>query len=97
MTMKVVHRIVFLADARGLLRILRQQHLLSTVTQFDCHPAHFGKVSVDLLGQHVLRMTASGDLGDMQGQSPHPVDVRDDLYRADDRAQVSRHRRLQSE
>ena len=95
-TVQIVHRIVFLADARRLLRVLRQQHLLGAVAQFDCHPAHFGEVAVDLFGQRMLRMTAAGDLGDVQREGSHPVDVGDDLDRADDRPQVACHRRLQS-
>ncbi len=76
---------------------LRQQHLLGAVAQFDCHPAHFGEVAVDLFGQRMLRMAAAGDLGDVQREGSHPVDVGDDLDRADDRAQVACHRRLQGQ
>ncbi len=93
--MQVVHRIVFLADARRLLGVARQQHLLGAVAQFDRHPAHFGEVAVDLFGQRMLRMTATGDLGDVQREGAHPVDVGDDLDRADDRAQIPGHRRLE--
>ena len=93
--MQVVHRVVFLADPGGLLRIAGDQHLLRAVAQFDCDPAHFGEVAVDLFGQRMLRMAAAGDLGDVQRQRAHPVDVGDDLDRADDRAQVSGDRRLQ--
>ena len=92
---QVVHRVVLFADPGGLLRIAGQQHLLRAVAQFDCNAAHFGEVAVDLFGQRVLRMAAPGDLGDMQRQRAHPVDVGDDLDRADDRPQVTGHRRLQ--
>ena len=85
-TVQVVHRIVFLADARRLLGVACQQHLLGAVAQFDRHPAHLGEVAVDLFGQRMLRMTATGDLGDVQREGPHPVYVGDDLDRADDRA-----------
>ena len=43
----------------------------------------------------MLRMTTAGDLGDVQRKRAHPVDVGDDLNRADDRAQVACHRSLQ--
>ena len=42
----------------------------------------------------MLRMAAAGDLGDMQRQSAHPVDVGDDLNRADDRTQITGNGRL---
>ena len=93
--MQVVHRVVFFADPGGLLGVAGEQHLLRAVAQFDCHPAHFGEVAVDLFGQRVLRMATPGDLGDVQRQCAHPVDVGDDLDRADDRPQIAGHRRLQ--
>ena len=43
----------------------------------------------------MLRMAAPGDLGDVQCQGAHPVDVGDDLNRADDRTEIAGHRRLQ--
>ena len=92
---QVVHRVVFFADPGGLLRIAGDQHLLRAVAQFDCDAAHFGEVAVDLFGQRVLRMAAAGDLGDVQRQRAHPVDVGDDLDRADDGPQIAGHRRLQ--
>ncbi len=45
----------------------------------------------------MLGMTTPGDLGDVQRQSAHPVDVGDDLDRADDGAQITGHRRLQGQ
>ncbi len=78
-SVQVVHRVVFFANPRGLLRVAGQQHLLRAVAQFDCHAAHFGEVAIDLFGQRMLRMAASGDLGDMQRQRSHPVDIGDDL------------------
>ena len=45
----------------------------------------------------MLWVATPGDLGDMQRQRAHPVDVGDDLDRADDRPQVARHRCLQRE
>ena len=93
--MQVVHRVVFFADPRGLLRVAGDQYLLCAVAQFDCDTAHFGEVTVHLFGQRMLGMAAPGDLGDVQRQRAHPVDVGDDLNRADDRAQVSGDRCLQ--
>ena len=43
----------------------------------------------------MLGMPTSRDLGDVQRQGAHPVDVGDDLDRADDGAQITGHRRLQ--
>ena len=86
---QVVHRIVFFTDPGGLLRIAGEKHLLGTVAQFDCHPAHFGEVAVDLFGQCMLRVPASGDLGDVQRQCAHPVDVGNDLNRADNGSQIA--------
>ena len=97
MAMQIVHRIVFLADPRGLLRIAGEQHLLGAVAQFNCDPAHFGEIAVDLFGQRMLGMAAPGDLGDVQRQGAHPVDVGDDLDRSDDRPQIAGDRRLQGE
>ena len=71
------------------------QHLLCAVAQFDCYAAHFGEIAVHLFGKRVLRMAPSGYLGDVQCQGAHPVDVGDDLNRADDRAQIAGNGRLQ--
>ena len=95
--MQVVHRVVFFADAGGLLRVTSRQYLLRAVAQFDCDSSHFGEVAVDFLGQCVLRMAPAGDLGDVQCQRPHPVDIRDDLDGADDRAKVAGDGCLQGE
>ncbi len=68
---------------------------MRAVTQIHCDSAHFGEVAVDLFGQRVLRMAPAGDLGDVQGQRAHPVDVGDHLDCADDRPKVAGDRRLQ--
>jgi len=94
-TVQVVHRVVFFADPRGLLRIAGDQHLLGAIAQFDCNPAHFGEVAVDLFGQGMLRMAAPSDLGDVQRERAHPVDVGDDLDRGNDGPQVACDRGLQ--
>ena len=94
MPVQIVHRVVFFADPGGLLRVARQHHLLRAVTQFDCDSAHFGEIAVDLFGQHVLGMAPAGDLGDVQGQRAHPVDVGHHLDGAHDRPEVTGDRRL---
>ena len=91
---QVVHRVVFFADAGGLLRVSRPQHFLRTVAQFHCESSHFGEVAVDFLGQRVLGMTSASDLGDVQRQRPHPVDVGDHLDGAHNRPKVAGDGRL---
>jgi len=91
---QVVHGVVFFGDLGGFLRVARQHHLLRAVTQFDCDSAHFGEIPVDLLGQRMLRMPSAGDLGDVQGQRTHPVNVRHHLDGADDRPEIAGDRRL---
>jgi hypothetical protein len=72
---QIVHRIVFFANPGGFVGVAGQHHLLCAVAQFNCESAHFGKISIDLFGQHVLGVAPAGDLGDVQGQRAHPVDV----------------------
>ena len=97
MTVQVIHRVVFFLDTGGALRVPGEQHLLCGVAQFDCQAAHFGEVAVDLLGQRVLRVAPAGNLGDVQCQRAHAVDVGDDLDGADDGPQVTGDGRLQSQ
>ena len=97
MTVQVIHRVVFFLDAGRALGVLGEQYLLRGVAQFDCQAAHFGKVAVDLLGQRVLRVPAAGDLGDVQRQRAHAVDIGDDLDGADHGPQVAGDRRLQGQ
>ena len=42
-------------------------------------------------------MAAPGNLGDVQRERAHPVDVGGNLDRADNRAQITGHRRLQGQ
>lgn len=95
MPVQVVHRVVFFADLGGLFRVVRQHDLLGTVAQFDCNSSHFGKITVDLFGQRVLWMPTAGDLGDMQRQRPHPVDVSHHLDGAHNGSEVTGDRCLQ--
>ena len=95
MAVQIVHCVVFFADPGGLLRIQGLQHLLCAAAQFDCDSAHLGEVTVYLLGQRVLRVAAAGDLGDVQREGAHPVDIGDDLDAADDGAQIAGNRTLQ--
>ena len=94
---QIVHRVVFFADPGGFLRVAGQHHLLCAVTQFDCDSAHFGEISVDFFGQCVLGMASAGDLGDVQGQCAHPVDIGHHLDGAHDRSQVTGDRCLQGQ
>ena len=59
--------------------------------------SHLGEVAVDLFRKHVVGMSAARDLGDVQGECAHAVDVGDDLDSADHRAQISGNGSLQGE
>ena len=86
MVVKVVHRVVFFIYSGSLLRVSGQQDLLGAVTQVDCELAHFGEVPVDFLGHRVHWVAAPGDLGHVQCQGAHSVQVGGDLQGADDGA-----------
>jgi hypothetical protein len=58
------NRIVGFPDVSGPAEVARNDHLVRTVHLVEGDAAHFGEVSVDLIGKRVLGMASAGDLGD---------------------------------
>jgi hypothetical protein len=83
------------ANASRLFWIARSQHFLCAIAQFDCDSTHFSEAAVDFLGQYMLGMPPSGNLGHMHGQRTHTFHVSDGLNRADDSPQLTCYRLLQ--
>ncbi|CFS32473.1 Uncharacterised protein [Mycobacterium tuberculosis] len=95
MPMQVIHRVVTIVQLRGFLRVTVHQHLSCTVTQRDCHLRHVGEAVANFLRKHLVRILASGDLGNMHSQRTHALGVGDDLHRTEDFPQLAGHRMLQ--
>jgi hypothetical protein len=94
MTMQVVHHVVFGVDAASLVGVSGTQYLLGGTTQFDCNPAHFRGVAIELFRQDMLGVAAANDLGDMSRHTPiRSTSAYPD--RGDDRPQVTSDRGLQ--
>ena len=55
--------------------ISRQHNVFDADSDVDGDPTHFGEVAVDLLRQCLRGVAATGELGDMQREGAHPVDI----------------------
>ena len=88
--------VVLLQEGGGLV-VEGIEDFAGIVSQGDGQPAHLGEVASDLFGERGRRVTSASDLGHVQGEGAHPVDIADDLESAHHTPQITRDGRLQRE
>ena len=84
--MNVIHRVVSVPDVPSHPEVTGNDNLEGPLTEIDGQATHFREVAHDRTGYDVLRMTETSDLGDMEGEDTHSLEIRHDLDRADDSA-----------
>ena len=94
---EIIHRFVLLVEACRALGVSGFEDLAGCGAERHGDPAHLGEVSADLIGKHVIGVTSTRGLRDVQGKRTHPIDIGDDLDSAHHCAQVAGDRTLQRE
>jgi hypothetical protein len=83
-----VHRVVLALQLPGGLHVPALDDLPDFPRQVDPDAPHLLERTAQLLRDYALRVAAAGDLGDVPGQVPHPLQVRAHSQRGHQGAQV---------